>query len=176
MKPELVLDEDEKKTRFRKFLSKKAVKEEPTEEPQPYIPLKVELNTEDSNQHEQIANDYIAGFQEEQKLNMQYFCEQQTFKREEQYSGAGGPEEASVISSLGSQPLTQITGDDVDQHLGGFSGASYLHAGNMVRKEIFQNGVSVIERMSRQEEVLTQDPFIQQPQNRKSVIVRAKLD
>ena len=176
MKPELVLDEDEKKTRFRKFLSKKAVKEEPTEEQQ-FIPLKVELNTEDSNQHEQITNDYIAGFQEEQKLNMQYFCEQQTFKREEQlYSGAGGQEEASVISSLGSQPLTQITGEDVDQHLGGFSGASYLHAGNMVRKEIFQNGVSVIERMPRQEEILTQDPFIQQPQTRKSVIVRAKLD
>lgn len=175
MKPELVLDEDEKKTRFRKFLSKKAVKEEPTEEPH-FIPLKVELNTEDSNQQEQITNDYIAGFQEEQKLNMQYFCEQQTFKREELYSGAGGAEEASVISSLGSQPLTQITGDDVDQHLGGFSGASYLHPGNMVRKEIFHNGVSVIERMPRQEEVFTQDPFIQQPQNRKSVIVRAKLD
>ena len=44
MKPELVLDEDEKKTRFRKFLSKKAIKEETTEAPQ-FIPLKVELNT-----------------------------------------------------------------------------------------------------------------------------------
>ena len=51
MKPELVLDEDEKKTRFRKFLSKKAIKEETTEAPQ-FIPLKVELNTDDSNQQE----------------------------------------------------------------------------------------------------------------------------
>jgi len=174
MKPELVLDEDEKKTRFRKFLSKKAVKEEPTEEPQ-FIPLKVELNTDDSNQHEQFTNDYIAGFQEEQKLNLQYFCEQQTFKREELYSAGGDREEASVISSLASQPLTQITADDVDQHLGGFSGSSYMHAGNVVRKELIQNGVSVIERMPRQE-VLNQDPYIQQTQNRKSVIVRARLE
>ena len=174
MKPELVLDEDEKKTRFRKFLSKKAVKEEPTEEPQ-FIPLKVELNTDDSNQHEQFTNDYIASFQEEQKLNLQYFCEQQTFKREELYSTGGDREEASVISSLASQPLTQITADDVDQHLGGFSGGSYMQAGNMVRKELIQNGVSVIERMPRQE-VLNQDPYIQQTQNRKSVIVRARLE
>ena len=180
MKPELVLDEDEKKTRFRKFLSKKAIKEETTEAPQ-FIPLKVELNTDDSNQQEHFTNDYMAGFQEEQKQNLQYFCEQQTFKMEEQelYSGGGAREvAASVISSLTqSQPLTQITADDVDQHLGGFSGGSYLPVENMVRKDLIQNGVSVIERMPRQEEIFTQqDPYIQQTQNRKSVIVRARLE
>ena len=177
MKPELVLDEDEKKTRFRKFLSKKAIKEEPTEEPQ-FIPLKVELNTEDSNHHEQFTNDFIPGFQAEQRLNLQYFCEQQTFKREELYSGAeaAGEREASVISLLSSQPLAQITADDVDQHLGGFSGGSNLNAGNMVRKESIQNGVSVIERMPRHEDILTPDPYIQQTQTRKSVIVRARLE
>ena len=178
MKPELVLDEDEKKTRFRKFLSKKAIKEEPlTEEPH-LVTLKVEANITDETSHaENMANKYIAEFQDEHKMNMQYFCEQRTVKREDLYSGVMDRSAGPVIPPLPPQPqpLTQITAEDVDQHFG-LSHSSYQIAGNMVRTDLTNNGVSVIERMPRQGDIWTQYPYKQTSQNRKSVIVRARKE